>query len=350
MFTNLIPIKKTFWYLGYSVLFSTFTSNAVNAQCGNTNVDKILKTQTEVDDFGVFLNQDNCNSYLGNIVIFDDNDGLDNILDLSPLNELTEVVGFLSIRSNTSLPNLEGLSNLISIGNSFTIGSNILIINLDQLSSLTSIGETFMLNNNANLINIDGLSNLTSIGDFLDISSNPLLTDLNGLNNLIFVDRGLSLFRNDKVGENGLQDFCGLFQLLSNGFLGTYSVTENSLNPSQLEITNNGPCTTCDGTFIFNSQCYPTLADAIADASGTGTVQINGNADNTSLNTIPSGLTIEVKEGVTWTNSSDIINNGTITLVGTAQFINDTDGTYRGGGAFNGDFVNNGTINVGAEE
>src|SRR5690606_4749009 len=127
---------------------------------------------------------------------------------------LTSVGGYLYISTNSSLTNLNGLSNLTSVGGDLYIGSNSNLDNLDGLSNLTSVGGYLYIGSNSSLTDLDGLSNLTSIGGYLLIESNPSLTDISGLQNIDptsilstpFV--GLHIVGNTSLSVCNLDNFC----------------------------------------------------------------------------------------------------------------------------------------------
>ena len=100
-------------------------------------------------------------------------------------------------------------------------------------------------------------------------------------------------------------------------------------------------------TYVFLGQCYETLGDALMAAGSSGTIEIFGNANPISINTIPSGVTINVNSGACWTNTVQLTNNGSIVLLGTGKFINDGTGIYKGNGILNGALTNNGMVRPG---
>jgi hypothetical protein len=105
------------------------------------------------------------------------------------------------------------------------IGNNSLT-NLAGLGNLTSVGYYLTIENNASLTNVDGLSNITSVGSTLNVTSN-----------------------------GSLDRFCGLYPLLSSGgFVGSYYVWGNLVNPTQQQIIDDGPCLT---TAITKNKLLP---------------------------------------------------------------------------------------------
>src|SRR5690606_35063844 len=124
------------------------------------------------------------------------------------------VGGYLFIYSNSSLNNLDGLSNLTSVGGYLRIYNNSNLTDLDGLSNLTSVGGYLYISTNSSLTNLDGLSNLTSIGGYLVIESNPSLTDISGLQNidpasiLSTNNLGLYIVGNTSLSVCNLDNFC----------------------------------------------------------------------------------------------------------------------------------------------
>src|SRR5690606_17868335 len=92
-----------------------------------------------------------------------------NIIDLTPLQNLTEITGELFLGVNRNLTSLEGMNALESIGGNLRFwNNNRSLTNLEGLSNLQSIGGSLEIgenwNNNSALSNLDGLNNLSQIG------------------------------------------------------------------------------------------------------------------------------------------------------------------------------------------
>ena len=162
-----------------------------------------IASQVEVDGFQA--DHGPCNTVTGVLYIL----GSD-IVDLSPLSDLTNVGRYLHIDFNPVLTNLDGLSALTSVGG-LDIESNDALTNLNGLSALTSVDGYLSIQNNAALIDLDGLSALTSVGGQLAINSNDALTNLNGLSALT------SVFRLEIYNNAALTNLDGLSALASLG-------------------------------------------------------------------------------------------------------------------------------------
>lgn len=135
-----------------------------------------------------------------------------------------------------------GVMNYTSISGDLTIKqpqnayeSN--INDLSKLQTLTSIGWDLVIMYNYNLKNLNGLNNISNVGRDLNIYSNRYLISMSGLEKLTTINEILDIYGNER-----LKDFCALTRLLkNNGVKGTYSVSNNSFNPSKQDIID-GNC------------------------------------------------------------------------------------------------------------
>jgi hypothetical protein len=160
------------------------------------------------------------------------------LTNINGLSALTSVGGTLFVWSNAALTNLDGLSSLTSVGGDLEVSANAALTNLDGLSGITSsIGGSLTISGNNALTNLEGLRDFTSVGGTLIVSGNSILTNLDGLNGLTSVGGELLVF-----GNFALNSFCGLYPLLNAGFIGTYTVINNAVNPTQQEIIDGGVC------------------------------------------------------------------------------------------------------------
>ncbi len=177
--------------------------------------DVTLYSQADVNNFAT--NYPNCTEITGYLYI-----GGSNITDLSPLNNIQSVGGYLNIESNSQLTNLDGLSNLTQIGGFLAFQSNDILENLDGLGNLTQIGGYLNIYYNSQLTNLDGLGNLTQIGGNLYITSNSQLTNLDGLSALESINGSLFIYDNPVLTDiSGLQNIDPATILSTNG-LGLY--------------------------------------------------------------------------------------------------------------------------------
>jgi hypothetical protein len=243
------------------------------------------------------------------------------LTNIDGLANLSSSVGGISINHNTSLTNVDGLSSVTSIGSQMIIWSNDALLNLDGLASLTSIGGEVWIGSNNVLTNIDGLGNLTSVGGaWMDITFNPQLSNLDGLRSLISVGGNLTILDNylltdldglaaltTLVGTLWIQynisldRFCGLFNLLNEGWTGPYEVYNNKLSPTIAEILNGGPCFCDEDPIFLTSQ---TEVDAFSACSNIPFKLNISGADITNLD----GLA-----GLTYINDLNIYDNPMLT-------------------------------------
>ncbi len=173
-----------------------FVRVTANSNCPIGEV--LLTSQQAVNDFAT--NFPNCTEITGDLTIAGDD-----IVDVSPLSNLTAVQGNVNFNSCLALaslaglsnltavqgnvnfnncialPSLAGLSNLQTIGGELILGFNDVLTDLDGLSSLTSVGSFVRILFNSSLLNVNGLSNLSAIGGDLVIGDNPSLTNLDGV-------------------------------------------------------------------------------------------------------------------------------------------------------------------------
>jgi hypothetical protein len=155
-----------------TLVFLLWTSFSITTKAQTFTGNLTLTTQAQVDAF-------NYTNVTGIIFI---NSLQSSITNLNGLSELTSVGGSLFI-DNSHITNLDGLSNLTTVGQKLSISTRF-VTSLDALSNLTSANSIDISDNDA-LTNLDGLSNITSLFGELVIEDNPLLSSLDGLSNLI---------------------------------------------------------------------------------------------------------------------------------------------------------------------
>ncbi len=146
---------------------------------------------------------------IGDYLSIDDNDGLTNLDDLS---NLTSIGNGLVISGNGNLLNLNGLSGVSSFGGGVEISNNFKLTEVDVLSFVNgTISGDLTIRWNSQLMNVDGLSSVTAINGNLTIQSNGALTEIDGFSDVVFV--GNDLLVND---NSNLSDCCGIQDLLEN--------------------------------------------------------------------------------------------------------------------------------------
>ena len=163
-------------------------------------------------------------------------------------NSLTDVSGFanlsglnnLAFYKNTSLAGISGFNAVVTIGSGGTI--NKFYINDNQ--ALTSITGFTKLKSIKGGFGINECRKLSSIGNFIieDIEGS-LTIAYTGVSNLSGLDNLNQLGVNVAIRNNSsLTDFCALKTLVSgSGFSGSWYVSNNSANPTQMDVVNNCP-------------------------------------------------------------------------------------------------------------
>ena|SRR5688572_12397924 len=112
-----------------------------------------LNSQADINNFPVLY--PSCTTVNGSLSI---NDAASNdIVDLSPLSNLTSIIGSLTIMDTDILTSLTGLDNLTSTG-SLNLTSNSGLSDISALSNVTSLGMLSVSQNNS-LIDLSGLQN-----------------------------------------------------------------------------------------------------------------------------------------------------------------------------------------------
>lgn len=127
-----------------------------------------FNTQAQLDQF--IIDYPNCTQIVGNTWI----EGSD-ITDLSPLQNITSVGGYLVVENNAVLTNVDGLNNIATLGADLTIRGNTLLTNLDGLTGLTTISGWLTVDDNTDLTDISGLESVSSGIENLVITDNPAL-------------------------------------------------------------------------------------------------------------------------------------------------------------------------------
>ena len=161
----------TNWLLAASLLTLPGCSDKDNpASPGEQKVltgDLDIDSQAELDSLGVKMGS------VGTIIAGDL--AIHNIIDLSALAGLSRVGGDLMILRNDSLLTLNGFQNLTTVIGSLTIGFNFKLTDLDSLASLRRVGVALNLLSNPSLVSIKGLEAIDHVGGSVEISNNGSL-------------------------------------------------------------------------------------------------------------------------------------------------------------------------------
>ncbi len=147
------------------------------------NGQLILQSQADVNA------SDQSLTTAGNITI--GTSGPSDIVNLSPLSNLTQLTGTLRVASNPNLSSLNRLHNITSI-RQLEILSNARIVNLDDLN-ITEINGSLFIKDNGLLENIDAISLISAIPSDIDIRQNASLLNLDGLCNITEFDGEYSI-------------------------------------------------------------------------------------------------------------------------------------------------------------
>jgi len=154
-----------------------------------------FSSQAQIDNFKT--SYPDCTDIGGDVEIVSSNGN--SISDLSGLNNITSIGGFLKIEGNEELTSLTGLDNVTYIGSDLSLIMNNSLTNLVGLDNLTSIGGDLSISGNENLSSLTGLINVAYIGEDLLIEYNRYLVNLTGLNNLTYVGENLWIKNNDAL-------------------------------------------------------------------------------------------------------------------------------------------------------
>ena len=293
--------------------------------------DAILTSQEEVDTFG----SNEYTEITGRLII---QSGIDQIIDLSPLSTIervatsSPVTGFddaLTIRDNTELATLEGLSSLVEIEGGILIENNTSLINLMGLESLTflnALGTQMVIRNNSSLMILDGLENiiigntgsieiigninLTSIEALsniqpsgLTIQDNPSLISLEGIN--LNQGNGLDIINNDAL--MALPNITGMLRrgltIADNDNLVDLSGFSNVLfqTPTPFPLTE---------IEIFNNDNLESLTGLNTNLESVASVKLMDNdvlSDISLLENLNQGI-VEIVNNQSITSISSLIN------------------------------------------
>ena len=181
----------------------------------------------------------------------------ENLMSISSLANLTSI-GNLSIDGNTNLMNLVGLENLTAVGG-LSISGNNNLMNLAGLENLTTINANYWINNNENLVNLSGLENLTTVGIALNIENNNSLISFSGLENLISIGTTFGVRNNSSLTDfSSLENLTtvGGFNFNNNENLVSLSGLENITSIEELNVRNNNNLVSLTGLDNITSINY----------------------------------------------------------------------------------------------
>jgi hypothetical protein len=340
-------MKKKFISL-LSIFAAAFS---LNAQCPVTSID--LLNQASVNSFPI--------DYPGCTFL---SDGIDlkisgnDIVDLTPLQQITGTYGVLEIRNCPTLTTLLGLENITIIGNDaldgfilrdlpslnslvplsnldsitgeFTIRLCPQLTNLAGLDSLNYANGSVIIRENSSLLNLQGLNSLTYIGETLELVGNTLLTDISALSNVdtiiggdeggVFIEANTSLSSLAGLGNSSTVIGSNLDLLLNDTlFLCSVSSICNYLAnpPAGAVITINSNAIGCNTQVEIETGCISvSLINSVKTAqifwlhsnpvSNTLVIETNLAIANISIfNTIGNVSSFNLTKGI---NTIDVTN------------------------------------------
>ena len=185
-----------------------------------------LITQAEVDSFKSTLGGSTV--FAGDLTIGEISNTSSSIIDLSPLNFLTEIGGFFEIRRIESLQNMGNFSNLRKIGGRFLIFNNDALDTVSGFPVLDTLGGAFQIIANARLMDLGDYASLRHIGgDFIigdrdgnNDRVNGALTDVGDFPVLTTLLGNFNIYKSNKVnafsGFPSLNTLGGYFEIIDN--------------------------------------------------------------------------------------------------------------------------------------
>ncbi len=251
-----------------------------------------LTTQTEVNNF-------TCTSVIGDLIIEDDNDGVDDIVDLDPIwvngmqaGNNSTVSGNVIVQNCNSLTTLQGLDGILEIGGNYRIVNNG-ALNIYFTLGLLSIGGDLIYENNGSITVLDHYPNLTTIGNNFYIRNNPSLTTFNTFESLTEIGGQFRLDDNDALTDftvlNSVQTIGGLLDVARNDNLVSFTgLTDLQSTGGWISFYNNAALTTVN---TFNQLV----------TAGNG-IRFD---KNNNLGTIPEFSSLESCNGHLWILEAD---------------------------------------------
>jgi Secretion system C-terminal sorting domain len=209
------------------------------------------------------------------------------MLDLSGLEGLTSIDGYLKIHSSNTLKSLNGVENLTSIGGHFEIAGNDVLESLSGVDGLQSVGlvnpnvGSLIINNNDVLPSLNGLNSLTTIAKDLEIYSNYYLLSLTGLENLNSIGGAIDVYSNFRLVICNLPNLCDLFGQVSSLNFDNNSPDCNSVSVIESNCINYGVCPT-DITLLIQTQIdhFQEIFPNCADIAGNLTLTLGEDVSN----------------------------------------------------------------------
>lgn len=239
-----VYVRKNCTYMQSNWVKHTFSTIA---QCPPGNMT--FTSQAQLNDFK--SQYPNCTQISGDLVI----QGND-ITDVSPLNKIQNIGGYLLINSNPQLTNVDGLSALATVTTNIGIWSNPKLTNVDGFASLTSIGGFLGIQANILLDNLDGFSNVTNLGADFVLLNNASIKSISGLSQVSTITNvlgnGIQIQNNPLLAVCNLNAFCA------------YLANDASTHPR----TIFGNAIGCESITAVKSSCTPCEAPTALTSTG----------------------------------------------------------------------------------
>ena len=156
------------------------------------DIDVHLKSQKQVDALSISLKGkttiegDLFIGFGGARIHLDINEFIGDIIDLTPLSNITHVKGHVSIRMNDNIIHLTELHKLKFIAGDFSVLFNDRLVSIN-LPSLEHIGGNFRVGRNPHLLSLGNFSALKKIEGSFVVSYNKELITLDDIKNLTYI-------------------------------------------------------------------------------------------------------------------------------------------------------------------
>jgi len=298
-------MKKQFFALSF--LF--FIVQWSNAQCPTGAIT--LSTQAQVDAFPT--------TYTSCTVI---PDGVDlkimgaNITDLSPLSQLTSVLGAFEIRNCPLLANLNGLHNISVIGNDeldgFILRDLPALTSLAALANLDSITGEFTIRTCNALNSLTGLNGIVAVNGSVIIRDNAILQNLNGLNSLQFIGETLEIVQNTQL--NDVSALANVDTIVG-GIEGGIFIEANTILNNLYGLGNDSTSVGSNLDILLNPNlaicAVPVICNYLTNPPAGAVITINGNASgcNTEPEIIANCILLSTNDHASSFNDIDVFPN-----------------------------------------
>ena len=248
--------------------------------------DIILSSQAEVDEF-----ISNTTVIDGNLTIgyADFGSTRSDITDLTLLSNINQITGYVWIRQNGQLDNINALNNLQTIGGYFSMNSNDTLTTLGDFSALQTIGGYFFVGLSDRLTDLGYFPTLQSIGGYFRVIRNDTLTTIGDFPALQSIGGFFQISRNDQLTTIGdfpaLQSIGGFFQISRNDQLttiGDFSVLQ----------------TIGEDFYVYNNNILTDVGDFSVLQTIGEDFYVTDNDSLTTLGNFPNLINIGVRNGI----------------------------------------------------